>query len=199
MIWKDGILYASGRPVKGDRIVGKLRVWPPERSKLAALFYLGKGPDIQLSDYILYLGAAAGTTVSFIADYAGIVYAVEMAPEPLPQLLNVCRIKKNVIPIPADASFPEIYAPLVGPVDILYQDIAQRNQVEIVVNNLQFLRSGGLVILMLKVKSISSQRNQVEVCEEAISTLKKSGVQDIGLTWLDEYHRGHVAIMGYKK
>ncbi|MFH0967142.1 MAG: fibrillarin-like rRNA/tRNA 2'-O-methyltransferase, partial [Methanobacteriota archaeon] len=110
MIWKDGVLYTTGRPVKGDRVYGKLRVWPPERSKLAALYYLGSVPVINQKDSILYLGAAAGTTVSFLADFVGIIYAVEMAPAPLPRLLEICRVKKNIIPIPADASIPEKYA-----------------------------------------------------------------------------------------
>ncbi|MDD1728861.1 MAG: fibrillarin-like rRNA/tRNA 2'-O-methyltransferase, partial [Methanospirillum sp.] len=83
MIWENGILYSSGKPLKGDRLVGPLRVWPPERSKLAALYYLYNNcPEIQPADHILYLGAASGTTVSFVADYAGIIYAVEMAREP---------------------------------------------------------------------------------------------------------------------
>ena len=40
-------------------------------------------------------------------------------------LLEVARRRKNVMPIMADASRPEHYAPLVEPVDLLYQDMAQ--------------------------------------------------------------------------
>ncbi len=195
MIWKDGILYTTGKPVKGDRVFGKLRVWPPERSKLAALYYLGFVPAMNQKDCILYLGAAAGTTVSYLADYVGIIYAVEMATSPLPRLLEICRVKRNIIPIPADASFPEQYALLVSEVDILYQDIAQRNQIDIVVRNLSFLKEGGYLILMLKTRSISIQEDAAEVCERAVSSLQESGMEDIAVTWLDEFHRGHAGIV----
>jgi fibrillarin-like pre-rRNA processing protein len=199
LIWQNGILYSRGRPIKGDRIIGSLRVWPPERSKLASLYYLGDGPEIHAKDQILYLGAASGTTVSFIADYVDIVYAVEIAPEPLVQLLEVCKIKKNVIPIPADAAEPFAYAPLISMVDLVYQDIAQREQVEIAVKNLVFLKSGGILILMLKTRSVATQRDPKETCDDAIEMLKKADLDEIRITWLDTFHRDHVAIVGKKK
>ena len=199
MIWIDGVLYTTGRPVKGDRVFGKLRVWPPERSKLAALYYLGTVPVIGPADTILYLGAAAGTTVSFLADYVGVVFAVEMAPAPLPGLLEVCRVKKNVIPIPADASMPERYAPVVNLVDIVYQDIAQRNQAVIAVRNLIFLKEGGYLIVMLKTMSISVQEDARQVCRRAVSTLQEAGLEVISVTWLDTFHRGHAAIVCRKR
>lgn len=199
MIWQEGILFAPGRPIKGDRMVGSLRVWPPERSKLAALYYMGAGPEIHQTDQVLYLGAASGTTVSFIADYAGIIYAVEMAHDPLPQLLKVCAVKRNIIPIPADAVHPENYAPLVGEVDLIYQDIAQRNQVDIAMRNLFFLKEGGVLILMLKTRSVASQHDPVHVCDITITSLQTAGMSDISVTWLDKFHRDHAAIVCLKR
>ena len=61
---------------------------------------------------VLYLGAANGTTVSHVADYVDVVYAVEFAPRPMQDLLEVCRRRRNIIPIMADAARPEQYAPL---------------------------------------------------------------------------------------
>lgn len=198
MIWKEGVLYTGGKPLPGDRVVGTLRVWPPQRSKLAALYYLGHVPRILPDDHILYLGAAAGTTVSHLADYCGIIYAVEMAREPLPRLLDVCRVKKNIIPIPADASFPEKYSMLVDDVDILYQDIAQRDQVEIIIRNLCFLRSGGYLILMLKIRSISGIEKPPDVCRTAVESLCNAGLKEVSVTWIDRYHRDHAAIVCQK-
>ncbi len=176
-------------------MAGSLRIWPPERSKLAALYYLGSGPEICASDQILYLGAASGTTVSFIADYAGVIYAVEIAPEPLVMLLEVCNIKKNIIPIPADAALPLTYAPLVSRVDLLYQDIAQKEQVKIVLKNLFFLKPGGSLILMLKTRSVASQQEPEEICSNAVSELLNAGLAEIKVTWLNKYHRDHAAII----
>ncbi len=179
--------------------MGSLRVWPPERSKLAALYYLGSGPEINATDQILYLGAASGTTVSFIADYAGVVYAVEIAPEPLVKLLQVCCVKKNIIPIPADAAIPTIYAPLVSRVDLIYQDIAQKEQVEIALMNLFFLKPGGMLILMLKTRSVSSQQEPELICCDAVSALQNGELDEITVTWLDKYHRDHAAIVCKKR
>ncbi|PWR70033.1 fibrillarin-like rRNA/tRNA 2'-O-methyltransferase [Methanospirillum lacunae] len=180
-------------------MIGPLRVWPPERSKLAALYYLGSGPEIIKTDQILYLGAASGTTVSFIADYADVVYAVEIAPEPLAKLLDVCNNRMNILPIPADAATPLVYAPFVSTVDLLYQDIAQKEQVEIVLNNLVFLKSGGYLILMLKTRSVATQEDPEQICSKAVSKLQNAGLDDIKVTWLDRYHRDHAAIVCKKR
>jgi fibrillarin-like pre-rRNA processing protein len=199
MIWNEGVLYTGGKPIKGDRLYRKLRVWPPERSKLAALYYLGNVPEITKSDDFLYLGAGAGTTVSHLADYAGIIYAVEMAPEPLVRLLDVCAVKRNVLPVPADASFPAMYAPLVSMVDFLYLDIAQRNQVDICIQNLIFLKNGGYVIIMLKTRSIAVHEGSESICLRAVETLESAGLVKIAVTWLEKYHRGHAAIVCRKQ
>ena len=41
--------------------------------------------------WVLYLGAANGTTVSHVADYTEVVYAVEFAPQPMQDLLEVAH------------------------------------------------------------------------------------------------------------
>lgn len=198
MIWKDGILCAPGRPVKGDRMVGSLRVWPPGRSKLAALCYLGRAPDIKPDVVVLYLGAASGTTVSFLSDYVRLIYAVEIACEPLSQLLDVCKLKKNIIPLPCDAAHPEEYRALVEEVDLLYQDVAQRDQADILIKNLPILKTGGTVILMLKLRSISAREDPAKICDTVISALELAGLTIIEAADLQQYYHGHIAIVGIK-
>lgn len=196
MIWKDGVLCAPGRPIKGDRVVGSFRVWPPDRSKLAALCYHGQVPDINPDDVVLYLGAASGTTVSFLSDYVRIIYAVEIACEPLSQLLDVCKIKKNIIPLPCDAAHPELYCPLVEKADLLYQDIAQRDQADILIRNLPILKTGGMVILMLKLRSISAREDPSKICDNVVSVLECAGITISETVDLQPYHHGHIAIVG---
>ena len=59
------------------------RVWNPFRSKLAAAILGGiDGIHMKPGSKVLYLGAAAGTTVSHVSDIVGptgCVYAVEFA------------------------------------------------------------------------------------------------------------------------
>ena len=107
MIWIDGVLVSRGEGgVYGERMLGDVRIWDPYRSKLSALYHLGKGVELTNDMRVLYLGAAHGTTVSHVADYAEVVYAVEFAPRPMQDLLEVSRRRMNVVPIMADASLP---------------------------------------------------------------------------------------------
>ena len=113
--------------VYGERSLQGYRVWDPYRSKLAALYYLSEGIDLTSDLRVLYLGAAHGTTASHVADYVDTVYAVEFSPKPMRDLLEVAERRKNIIPIMADAGDPSAYAPLVEEVDLIYQDVAQRD------------------------------------------------------------------------
>ena len=113
MIRIGDVLVSEGEGnVYGERMLGGARVWDPFRSKL--LPFTTRAPVIELLPgmRVLYLGAANGTTVSHVADYTEVVYAVEFAPRPMQDLLEVARRRKNIVPLMADASRPELYAPL---------------------------------------------------------------------------------------
>jgi len=79
------------------------RVWNPFRSKLAAAV-LGGVDDIWIKPgyKVLYLGAAAGTSVSHVSDIVGpdgCVYDVEFSHRPGRDLINMAKARTNVIPI----------------------------------------------------------------------------------------------------
>jgi fibrillarin-like pre-rRNA processing protein len=195
MIWINETLVSPGAPgVYGEHVLAGHRVWDPFRSKLAALYHLGKGVDLKKDMRILYLGAAHGTTVSHIADYVEVVYAVGIAPRPMQYLLQVSAARMNVIPVFADAANPEAYMPLVEEVDFICQDIAQRDQAGIVIRNLHFLKPFGVCILMLKTRSIDVTRQPAEVCAETVQRLAGC-FRSISTTWLLPYHQDHAAII----
>ena len=107
MIEINGTLVSPGKGgVYGEKMINGYRIWDPYRSKLSALWYLDKSTDIASDEVVLYLGAANGTTVSHVADYAESVYAVEFAPRPMQDLLEVAKRRKNIISIFADATRP---------------------------------------------------------------------------------------------
>src|SRR5690606_36530503 len=142
MIRIGNVLVSPGEGgVYGERMLEGYRVWDPYRSKFAAYYLLGGGLDLTPGMRVLYLGAANGTTVSHVADYVETVYAVEFTPRPMQDLLEVARRRKNIVPIMADANRPDAYASFMEAVDLVYQDVAQPNQVEIAERNLVFLRS----------------------------------------------------------
>jgi fibrillarin-like pre-rRNA processing protein len=199
VIWIGDVLVSHGEGgVYNERMLGGERVWDPYRSKLAALYYTGTGIELTPRMRVLYLGAANGTTVSHVADYAEVVYAVELAPRPMQDLLEVARRRKNVVPIMADAARPEQYAPLVEPVDLLYQDVAQPDQATIAIRNSVFLQSGGNLILMLKTRSVDVRKDPGEVFRATVDALTAAGLLVQESVWLVPYHRDHAAIVCMK-
>ena len=195
MIRLGNVLVSPGEGgVYGERMLDGYRVWDPYRSKLAALYMLGDGVDLTPDMKVLYLGAANGTTVSHVADYAGTVYAVEFAPRPMQDLLEVARRRKKIVPIMADAGRPEEYAPFMEAVDLIYQDVAQPDQVGIAERNLVFLKPGGHFILMLKTRSVDVRRDPVEVLGEARAGLGRR-LDVVDVRWLEPYHHDHAAIV----
>src|SRR5512139_670235 len=200
MIWIDGQLVSPGKEgVSGERTLQGFRLWDPRRSKLSALYHLGQGIELLPQHRVLYLGAANGTTVSHVADYVEVVYAVEFAPRPMQDLLEVCRRRRNIIPIMADAARPEQYAPLVEPVDLLYQDVAQPDQAAIVLRNCVFLKPGGTVILMLKTRSVDIRKEPAEVFQDSIDTLTSAGLIVRDSAWLAPFHGDHAGIICIKQ
>jgi fibrillarin-like pre-rRNA processing protein len=199
MIWIGDVLVSRGEGgVYNERMLGGARIWEPYRSKLAALYYVGKGVELEPSLRVLYLGAANGTTVSHVADYTEVVYAVEFAPRPMQDLIEVARRRRNAIPIMADATRPEAYAPLVEVVDLVYQDVAQPDQAAIAIRNCVFLKQGGYLILMLKTRSVDVRKDPAIVFDETIGALEGAGFTVQESVWLAPYHHDHAAIVCIK-
>jgi fibrillarin-like pre-rRNA processing protein len=196
MIWIGGTLVSRGKGgVYGERMIDGMRIWDPYRSKLAAYYYLGGTLDLLPEMRVLYLGAANGTTVSHVADYVEVVYAVENAPRPMRDLLAVAGRRKWIIPIMADATVPETYASMVEGVHLIYQDVAHPGQVEIASKNSPFLEPGGKILLMLKTRSIDVRRSPEIVAEDAALQLESRGLFIEQLLWLAPYHKDHAAML----
>lgn len=199
MIWIGNVLVSQGEGgVYHERILGGFRVWDPYRSKLSALYHVGTGVELTPKIRVLYLGAANGTTVSHVADYVDAVYAVEFAPRPMQDLLEVSRRRKNIIPIMADAARPDRYAPLVEEVDLLYQDVAQPEQADIALQNCSFLKTGGMLVLMLKTRSVDVRKEPIEVFHDTLEVLISAGLIVQECVWLTPYHHDHAAIVCMK-
>ena len=196
MIWIDGVLVSPGEGgvVYGERMLQGYRIWDPYRSKLSALYHLGTGVELRPEMRVLYLGAAHGTTVSHVADYVDTVYAVEIAPRPTQDLLEVARDRRNVVPILADATRPQEYAPLVESVDLIYQDVAHPDQAEIALRNQPFLKERGQLILVLKTRSVDVAAPPEKVAEMAADILT-ARYAILARAWLFPYHKDHAAFI----
>ncbi len=184
-------------PVYGERIFNGYRVWDPFRSKLAALLLkeMSNGPRIDSRFSVLYLGAATGTTVSHISDIVsdGLVYAVEFSSRSMRDLLRLCERRKNIVPILANAAQPEEFCRLVEPVDLIYQDVAQRNQAEIAsMNCIRYLKPGRDLIFMMKTRSVDVTASPGSVYSSEIKNL--NGVDILEAVDLRPFHQDHWAV-----
>ncbi|MBN1432054.1 MAG: fibrillarin-like rRNA/tRNA 2'-O-methyltransferase [Methanomicrobiaceae archaeon] len=196
MIRIGNVIVSEGRGgVYGEKILKGYRVWDPYRSKFAALARINEETDLESGWDVLYLGAANGTTVSHFADYVRTVYAVEFAPRPMQDLIEVSERRKNIVPIMADATRPGEYAAFVSEVDMVYQDVAQPNQADIAISSLPFLKKGGILILMLKTRSVDVCETPESVFEESKAVLESCGLEIVFTCWLKPYHKDHACIV----
>lgn len=176
------------------------RVWDPYRSKLASSILEGLPTvPIREGDAVLYLGAANGTTASHVSDIvgtSGVVYCVEFSPASFSDLIRLAEHRENVFPILADARHPLKYSFMVGGVDVLYCDLAQPRQGEIVLNNASlFLRTGGHLLHAIKAASVDSSIPPSHVYRTALSELSTQFKIQSEIA-IDRYQKRHVFIWG---
>ncbi|MDK2782128.1 MAG: fibrillarin-like pre-rRNA processing protein [Archaeoglobi archaeon] len=128
---------------------------------------------IRKGDRVLYLGVGAGRTAEIMLDLGvEVIYGVEVAPKPMKKFLELCERHRNLIPIYADARHPEKYSGVVERVDVIYQDVAQPDQMEIARKNAEwFLREGGHAIIMVKTRSIDVSASPKEVIRRELAKL----------------------------
>ncbi len=166
--------YFSGKTHFGEDVLERegeeYRKWNPNRSKLAAAIMNGISQiALEPEDIVLYLGAGHGYTPSFVSDIirAGMVFCVDNSNEVMLDLIPLCEERENMAPLMVDANNPEEYNDLIPEVDVVFQDVAQKNQLEIIVKNMdEFLKKGGFGLLSLKAASVDVAENPKEVFKQ---------------------------------
>lgn len=162
-----------GKSVYGEKLIRfkekEYREWDPFRSKLAGAIENGlKEFPIKEGIKILYLGASTGTTVSHISDIvknSGLIFSVEVSAEAMKKLIQLAESRENIVPILADARNYESYREI-GEVDLIYEDISQPDQAEILLANSVYLKERGWAMFCVKSKNIDSIKKPKEVFEE---------------------------------
>jgi len=190
-----------GKKVYGERLIQhngeEYREWSPNRSKLSAYLCLnGKHFPFTDSSNILYLGAASGTTASHISDVVvnGKIYCVEFSQRTFRDLISNCGNRTNMIPILGDATKPETYAFAVDNVDIVYQDVAQKGQADILANNMEHFSSRyGMVSVKARSEDVTASPNMI--FERACERLKERGLKILDVRSLEPYEDSHSMIV----
>ncbi|MFC6768971.1 fibrillarin-like rRNA/tRNA 2'-O-methyltransferase [Natrinema soli] len=188
-------LATRGEPVYGEPTDGEWRAWNPNRSKLGAMLELGMEAGLEGGETVLYLGAASGTTVSHVADFAGPTYAVEFAARPVRDLLETAESRDRLFPLLKDARKPETYAHVVeSDVDVIVQDVATRGQARVALENRRFLADDGRLLLAVKARSEDVTREPSAVFEDVREELS-AGYEIVETQGLEEYHADHLGIV----
>jgi len=195
----------KGQNVYGERSFRKqgieYRQWDAKRSKLAAALLKNISQlGIKENSSILYLGSATGTTVSHLSDICvkGKIFAVEFSPRVMRDFIFMIKDRKNVVPFLEDANHPENYGDI-PKVDVVFQDIAQRNQVEIFLKNYNtFLKKDGFGILVIKARSIDVTKKPKQIFKKVMEELSIK-VTVVDYRNLEPFEKDHAIFVCKKK
>ncbi|MBI2522811.1 fibrillarin-like rRNA/tRNA 2'-O-methyltransferase [Candidatus Woesearchaeota archaeon] len=198
---------APGKRVYDEQLVNQnnieYREWGPYGSKLAAAILNGcNNIFLRKDDVVLYLGSASGTTVSHVSDIVGkdgFVFAVDIAPRVMRDLIFNCEERENVSPILADANRIKELMERVSVVDVIYQDIAQKDQVDIFLRNINaFLKKDGYALLAIKARSIDVTKQPKQIFKEVRERLEKEMII-VDYRTLEPYQKDHCMFICKKK
>lgn len=196
----------NGRPgtkVYGEELVEEegveYRRFDPWRSKLAAFVVQGgrSWPFARVRS-VLYLGGGHGTTASHLSDILpkGALHVVEKSPRSFGALLALAEKRENLYPILADVQMPERYRADVGEVDHLYQDVSQRGQVEILLENLRAaLKPHGTIFFQLKTRSVTQTAPPRAILKGATRAIEAAECEVLESVDLTPFSRGHYTLV----
>jgi fibrillarin-like pre-rRNA processing protein len=199
---------APGKQVYGEKLVKQegveYREWNPFKSKPAAAILKGLNQfGLKPGDKVLYLGAASGTTASHFSDIVGkegMIFALDFAPRVVRELVGLCEIRNNIAPLLEDANKPESYKEkIMHPVDFLFQDIAQKNQAEIFMKNVEvFLKKNGYCLLAVKAKSVDITKKPGQIFND-VKKFLRDRVEIVDYRELAPYEKDHAFFVCKKK
>jgi fibrillarin-like pre-rRNA processing protein len=188
-------LVTRGSPVYGEPTQGEWRLWDARRSKLGAMLELGMDTGLTGGDDVLYLGAASGTTVSHVADFAGPTYAVEFATRPVRDLLDVAEARERLFPLLKDARRPKTYAHVVeSGLDAVVQDVATSGQARVATLNRQFLADDGRLVAAFKARSEDVTADPADVFDDVRSELRES-YEILDAQRMEPFHDDHLGVV----
>lgn len=200
-----GRLYTAsadpGRRVYGERLTVEsgveYREWDPRRSKLCAYLTVG-GREFPFSSgsRVLYLGASSGTTASHVSDVCadGRVYCVEFAQRMFRDLVKTCESRPNMMPILGDATKPGEYRMFADSVDVVYQDVAQKRQADIVCDNMEaFGAEYGMVAVKARSEDVTS--DPADVFRATERRIAERGFRILDARSIEPYEKSHEMIV----
>lgn len=202
------INLTPGKQVYQEKLVNQdnieYREWNPFKSKLAAAIMQGcPNTGIRKGSVVLYLGASTGTTSSHVSDIVGkegFVFALDFAPRVVRELVFLCETRENMAPMLEDANQPDKYKEKIPKnVDIVYQDIAQKNQADIFLKNCRlFLKKDGYALIAVKARSVDVTKQPKEIFKKVRAEIEKE-LTIIDERKLDPFEKDHIFFVCKKR
>jgi hypothetical protein len=119
---------------------------------------------------------------------------IRTSPHPI---ITASRLTIGLPAIVEDARMPNRYRMLVSAVDVVFADVAQRDQARIVIHNAQsFLKDGGHVLISIKASCIDSTAAPETIFAAEVEKLKESQFKPIEQVTLEPYERDHAMVSG---
>ena len=127
------------------------------------------------------------------------MFALDFAPRVVRDLVFLCEDRKNMCPLLEDANHPDDYAGKICQVDFIYQDIAQKNQAEIFIKNVDmFLKKDGFAFLCIKSRSVDVSAYPKDIYKKIKKQLEDKYTL---IDWkeLDPFEKDHCVFLVKKK
>ena len=198
-----------GRKVYDETLIkdGKYeyREWDIWKSKLGSAIVKGASQiGLREGNVVLYLGASTGTTVSHVSDIvtnSGFVFELDFAPRVVRELVFLAEERKNIAPILGDAARPDTFASRISQADLVYQDIAQRDQTNIFLKNCEwFLKKDGFALFCVKARSVDVSKKPRDIFQQTRKVLEQSDILTVvEYRELDPYQKDHCMFICKKK
>lgn len=176
--------------------VGKKRhmgkAWNPYTSKWKAAMEVGADVGLNGNENILYLGASSGTTVGHLSELTkGLIFGVEISAHMAIKFVRLAIKRDNIVPLFSDARDVDYIREKLEnyKMDILFQDITSRDQVDILVRNSELVDKNCKIFLSLKTQSIS-QKNWHRVGEDVRKALSRK-FEVVDMRKLEPFHQKH--------
>ena len=129
----------------------------------------------------------------------GFLFGLDVAPRVLRDFVFLCEQRPNMTALLENAGHPEQYAAKLCEVDVIYQDVAQRNQAEIFLKNCRiFLKSGGYTLLAVKARSVDITKKPSVIFREVREQLGKELII-VDERVLDPFEKDHCMFVCKKK
>jgi fibrillarin-like pre-rRNA processing protein len=99
-----------------------------------------------------------------------------------------------MIPILGDATLPDGYRFAIGNADIVYQDVAQKGQADILANNMEcFSARYGMVSIKARSEDVTASPERI--FDRACKRLEERGMAVLDMMSLERYEKDHAMIV----